>query len=142
MRDENDWYRWKMESYLLSKLPFPTALIPCILEYSQLRPDWRTCCTPVSNLIKDYKRLVEEQVENPNAEMEFWVFDNDTLREMREWSLFGAMYILWWLDDGGMDRSFRYGRRPPIRPLETYYRNGENYKNWYTQSFMCSCAGV
>lgn len=129
-----------MEYYLLSKLPFPTALIPYILEY-HLRHDWKTCRAHESNLIKDFQRIVAEQVMNPNFEVELWVLDNYTLREVSEWSLFGAWYILWWLEGGGMDRSFKYSSRPERRPLEQYHRSGDKYKNWYRRSFMCSCAG-
>ena len=127
-----------MESYLLSKLPFPSALIPSIREYLP-RPDWKTCRAHESNLIRDLKEAVMDQVENPNFEVEYWVLDNYTIREVSEWSLFGAKYILYWLMDGGVDR---YGRPPRIRPLDQYYRSGDKYQQWYTQSFMCCCMGI
>lgn len=128
----------QMESYLLSKLPFPAALIPSILEY-QLRPDWKTCRAHESNLIREFCRLVAEQIVNPNFEVEYWVLDNYTIREVCDWTLFGAKYILDWLMDGGVDR---YGRPPRIRPLDKYYRSGDKYQQWYTQSFMCCCVGI
>jgi hypothetical protein len=129
-----------MESYLLSKLPFPEVLIPCILEYCpRSRSDWRTCRVHESNLIIELKRSMMDQVGNPNLDIEYWVLDNYTIREVSDWTLFGAKYILLWLIDGGVDR---YGRPPRIRPLDKYYRSGDKYKQWYTQSFMCSCYGI
>lgn len=112
-----------MEYYLLSKLPFPTVLIPYILEY-KLRPDWKTCRIHESNLIFEFNRLARE----PYVE------------EIEHgWSLFGVWYILWWVDTGGVEQ---YGRPPRIRPQDEYYRDGDNYKGWYTQSIMCAFEGI
>jgi hypothetical protein len=127
-----------MEAYLLSKLPFPAALIPSILEY-KLRPDWKTCREHESNLIKELQRNVIDQLYRvfdiyDIVEIEYYVLD-----DYREWSLFGMNYVLYWLEEGGMDR---YGRVPRIRPLEKYYRSGDDYLKWYTQSFMCYCFGI
>ena len=130
-----------MEAYLLSKLPFPAALIPSILEY-KLRPDWKTCREHESNLIKKLRRNVMDQMYRMFEIYDIFDIEYCVLEDhytLCEWSLFGMNYILCWLEDGGMDR---YGRLPRIRPLEKYYRSGDDYHKWYTQSFMCYCFGI
>ena len=98
-----------------SKLP--QELIGLIFEYRQL-PNYKTCRVQEAGLIWELMQSVSE----------------DILDEMTEWTLFGALYILRWVVEGGMER---YGRPPRIRPREY-----DDYTRWYTQTFMCIWQGI
>ena len=117
---------------LLSKV-LPTDLIPSIMEYI-LRPDWKTCRLNESNLVREAitNAFRNEHFRNENFDGMIDAYTIHTIREF-DWTLYGTRYILSWVGDGGMEH---YGRPPRIYPLEEYYRNGDNYNQWYTQYFM------
>ena len=124
-----------MEAYLMTKLPFPAELIQSILEY-KLRPDWKSCRKHESDLVKKFQRIMVNKVEDRVLDIEYWILDDNMLSEVSVWSLFGMRYILRWLEYGGANLC----GRPPIRPLEN--RSGDNYEEWYDQTFMCCCYGI
>ena len=137
-----------MNAYLLSKV-LPVDLIPYVLEF-RVRSDWKTCRIHEADLIREsmmnYNRIVQS-----HFEVEYWVLaDNEVsqwtilvldayMHEVSQWTLCGLRYIVYWLNNGGIDQ---YGRPPRIRPLERYHRSGDNYLKWYRQSFMCAFEGI
>lgn len=119
-------------THALCKLPDDIApLIKSFLR--QTRLDWRTCRKHEANLIKKLHQIVLKAVEDPD--MDDWVFDSSIAREMNTWSLFGMLYIVSWLNKGGIHQ---YGRPPRCRPTEDHYYDNK-YDKWYTHTFMWCC---
>ena len=96
------------------------------------RLDWRRCRIHESRLIKELRHCVFTSIVDP-TEVD-WVFDAFTTREMTTWSMFGVLYVVAWLNKGGIDR---FGRPPRCRPDLLIYV--DDYEKWYTHTFMwCS----
>lgn len=93
----------------------PPELIHHILEY-RIRSDWKTCRAHEADLIREVMENILYKLENPdNAELYAYTV------EISQWTLFGILYLLLWLENG---------RKRPCH--EEYV-----YKKWYAQSFMC-----
>ena len=105
----------------------PEDITPLIQDFiCPTRRDWRKCRTHEANLIKRLQEVVTKSLVEPDVND--WIFDEFTVRELNTWTLHGVLYIIAWLNQGGV---YQYGRPPRCRP-----KYNDNYCKWYTQTFM------
>ena len=121
-------------SFALLKLS--DDLVPFIMDFIRpTRLDWRTCRKHEADLIKRLQQVVANSLVEPG--MQDWIFDEYTRRELATWSLYGVLYIISWLNKGGI---YQYGRPPRCRPSAVFhYYYSVHYHKWYTQTFMWCC---
>jgi hypothetical protein len=86
------------------------------LEY-QTRPDWKTCCIPVSRLI------LQADLYTKNFINYYGNFDDYEKAELVTWTLYGRIYILDWMESMGN----WYARREPLCPPPSHLE----FREWY-----------
>jgi hypothetical protein len=97
----------------------PDELKRKILEY-RIRPDWKTCCIPVSRLI------LEVDLYTKNYIHYYGNFDSYEIEELVTWTLYGRIYILDWMDLMKTMGNW-YAKREPLCPPPSDLE----FREWY-----------
>jgi hypothetical protein len=90
------------------------------LEY-QTRPDWKTCCIPVSRLI------LQADLYTQNFINYYGNFDDYEKAELVTWTLYGRIYSLDWMESMNLMLGNWYARREPLCPPPSHLE----FREWY-----------
>jgi len=100
----------------------PPELVEVIIGFV-LRPDWRTCCRPVADLIKNINRLVSYYLVERRDD---WSCTEEAYDEIDEWTLYGRT----WLMSAHKTECIAQIRPPLIPPADGWYN--DDYWKWYS----------
>ena len=99
----------------------PPELVEVIIGFV-LRPDWRTCCSPVADLIKENNELVWYYLVERR---DYWSWTEEAYDEIDEWTLYGRT----WLMNAHQWQCIAQRRTPQNPPEEWMYID---YWKWYS----------
>ena len=100
----------------------PPELVEVIIGFV-LRPDWRTCCRPVADLIQENNELVWYYLVERR---DYWSSREESYDEIDEWTLYGRT----WLMKAHTNHVIAQRRPPLIPPADGWYN--DDYWKWYS----------
>ena len=100
----------------------PPELVEVIIGFV-LRPDWRTCCRPVADLIQENNELVSYYIVERR---DYWWWSEESYDEIDEWTLYGRT----WLMNAHTNHVIDQRRAPLIPPEDRMYT--DDYWKWYS----------
>ena len=103
-------------------LRLPPELVEVIIGFV-LRPDWRTCCRPVAELIQENNELVSYYLVERRDD---WSCTEEAYDEIDEWTLYGRT----WLMSAHKTECIAQIRPPLIPPADGWYN--DDYWKWYS----------
>jgi len=99
----------------------PPELVELIIGFV-LRPDWRTCCRPVADLIQENNDLVWYYLVERR---DYWSWTEEAYDEIDEWTLYGRT----WLMNAHQWQCIAPRRAPQNPPEDWMYTD---YWKWYS----------